>query len=304
MKHLVFIIIISLLISCQGKKENNLDTHKITFLTTYYEEYLNAAKKVDRKGKDSCRRKMREQMYIRYFTKCENNVRFNINPKDTDFVTQDLDILANKLKFLNENEAKIKKIIETSLVNCYKYLQYDSVKIYIGPQIVKKETSEIAGGVSGFTPGSKDILLFIDPYVKGWEEVLESTLAHEFTHAYWIKFNNADYKNTLLEWMICEGKAEAFSYLVYPKRKQLWDSTFSIERKKELWKRILVNLKSTDYKIGSDVMLGGRNGYPFGYGYVVGREIVESVLKKEKSMEPKEWINFSADYFFEKSGYK
>ena len=300
----IFALSLLIFVSCNSQKEkNNLSTHKITFLTPYYEEYVKNAKNLDKKGRDSCLRKRRELIFIRYFTKCEILEFFNETPSDTAFTTNNFDELSENIKLLNSKQELIKKLVETALVKCHEYLQYDSVNIFIGPSSLKKEIEKKMGGVSGFTPGSKDILIFVNPSLKGWEILLESTVAHEFNHTYWIKYYNKPYSGTLLEWMVCEGKAETFSHTVYPHLKEPWDSTLSLEQKKELWDKIKPNLQSTDHSLGSDVMFGSKN-YPFCGGYILGRDIVTSALKKNPNMETKYWTNFSPEFILKESGYK
>jgi uncharacterized protein YjaZ len=303
MKHFVFIITIVFFISCSTKKENTSEVPKITFLTSYYEEFVNAAKHLDKRGKDSCRRKMWEYLFIRYFSKCENTQWFNENPSDTVRYSEELKDLSKMILLLKKNEDTIKARIEKAFANCYKYLPYGGVSVFINPSMMDEKTTIRMGGVTGFTPGSKLILLYIDPSIKNWEEQLEITLAHEFNHTYWIKYNNDLYQNTLLDFMVCEGKAEAFSHLVYPKTINSWDTSLTKVEKKKFWNEAKTKLETKDYEFQQEFMFGGKE-YPYCTGYILGRDIVEAYLKKNTNIEPKNWTNFSPEFILKESGYK
>jgi uncharacterized protein YjaZ len=304
MKSAGYLVLLCLLLgNCSSPEEDDLTTDQIIFLTPYYEEYVKAAKDHNKKYQDSCLRKRREFIFIRYFSKCENAQLFNEDDNDTILINSNPDDLSKAIQLLNTNEQIIKKRIEIALANCYKYLRYDGVRIFVGPSSLKKEWSEKMGGVSGLTPGSKHILLFVDPSIPGWENQLEVSLAHEFNHAYWTKYNNDSYSYNLLEWMVCEGKAEAFSHIVYPKISSPWDSVIPAVQKRELWDTIKLKLNSRDYELNANIMFGD-NGYPRCCGYILGRNIVEAALKKSPNMEAKNWTNLSADYILKESGYK
>jgi uncharacterized protein YjaZ len=303
MKHFAFIITTLFLISCQPNEKINPSTHKIVFLTPYYEAFVKGHKTYNKKSGKVYREKLYELMIKRYFSDCEYIDALSRQQIDTterfnaDHLGKTLELINLKYKFIREK-------IDIALLKCNYYLPYDSVTVFIAPNLIdREELARKVKGVGGLTVGSKHIILNLDPSINEWEDMLEIAVAHEFNHAYWIKHNLKTCKETLLDYLVVEGKAETFSHLLYPDVKNPWDSTLSEKQKTELWNKIKTKLNNKDYSLQKKIMFGD-SIYPFDGGYILGRDIVTAAIKKEPGVEPKYWTNFSAEYLLKRSGYK
>lgn len=305
MKHIVFIITITFLISCQAKKENSLDTHRIVFLTPYFEKYVEL-KRTNKTLGDTYGQMIYDYLADRYFSGSEYAAAFKFDRTDTVKYEEEisLDELNSNIESINKNRSVLTKKINSALIKSHSYLPNDGVTVFIMPSFTpKQELEKRVRGIGGLTVGSKHILLDLNLDIKGWEELLEYTIAHEFNHTYWIKHNLSSCEETMLERLEVEGKAEAFAHRLYPNAKTPWDSTMNETQRQELWNKIKPELKNKSYSFQNSIMFGD-SIYPFDGGYILGRYMVEAALKKNPNIEPKYWTNFSADYILKESGYK
>ena len=278
-----------------------ISTHKIIFFTSCYSSWLEADKKLSRKESVKYGEKLLDSIFNVYFSKCEYAGMFQYYGPNTSKGFLDRTSAMKVIEQLNSQQQTIKDRINTALMKCQNYLSYDDLNIFIFPSF--DSSSEKTWGIDGLTIGSKEIIIAINPFAKGWEDALEITIAHEFHHAYWTNLNFNSLRNIFLDRLIFEGKAEVFSHLVYPKIKEPWDSTLTEIQKKELWNKIKNKLENTDYVWQDSIMFGSKD-YPFCGGYILGRDIVTSALKKSPNIEAKYWTNFSPDFILKSSGYK
>lgn len=302
MKHFVFTITIAFFISCQTKEKSNDSNDKIIFLTSPYSKWVERSKSLSYSENIKYGERILDSLFYTYFSKCEYSYMYKSFSADTSVTYLDFKSLQKTIELIDAKQQVIQERINKALSKCRDYIDYNDLNIFIFPGF-DSASSERSGGVGGFTVGSKHITIAIDPFVKGWEDQLEITIAHEFHHAYWTKLNFRSMLSDFLDRLIFEGKAEVFSHLVYPEIKQPWDSTLSHTQKKELWNMIRNKLTSNDFIWQDSIMFGIQN-YPYCGGYILGRDIVEATLKKTPSIEPKHWTNFSPDYFLKENGYK
>lgn len=302
MKHFVFVITIVFFISCQTSEKSTGSNDKIIFLTGPYSKWIEASKNLSPAQNLKYGKKIMDSLYYTYFSKCEYAYMYKSFSSDTSVSYLDFKSLKKTIELIDAKQQVIQERINKALSKCRNYINYNDLSIFIFPSF-DSTSSEKHGGVGGFTVGSKHITIAIDPFAKGWEDQLEITIAHEFHHAYWTKSNFRSMRSDFLDRLIFEGKAEAFSHLVYPKITQPWDTALSLSQKKEMWNKVKDKLTNADFIWQDSVMFGIEN-YPLCGGYILGRDIVEAALKKNPSIEPKHWTNYSPEYLLKESGYK
>lgn len=297
---------ILLTINCcsPNKEKNDLSTNKIIFLTDVYETYLtHEGKNANKETLANKLKDIHEGLFDQYFSKCEYAELLKEESSDSLYALIDPTKYLKIIQGVNSNKKIITERINTVLSKCNEYLPYEGVNIFISVDFGNDTTFyKKFDGIGGVTAGSHQIAITINPSVKGWEDNLEITIAHEFHHAYWTKFNLESSNPAFLHRIIFEGKAEVFSHLLYPDIKQPWDNTLTETQKKELWTKIKPHLNSTDFSLQDNIMFG-YNGYPFCSGYILGRDIVSAALKKDPHIEVKNWTNFSPEYILKTSGY-
>jgi uncharacterized protein YjaZ len=233
------------------------------------------------------------------------NLNILIVRANLSYSVPDTTELTKAIHTLKDNRTQIENIISAAFNKCNIYLKNDSLTFYIIPTSLNiKEIVIKMGGVTGLTAGSKQILITINPEVNTWKETLEYTVAHEFNHAYWtnINFNNSS-KQTLIEYLVFEGKADSFAHILYSKVKAPWTYALSQKEKVELWNKIRPNLNSeNDFFLG-EVMFGSKN-YPIWGGYTLGFDILQTAFKSHPELTKTNWTNLDANKILEMSNYK
>ncbi len=275
--------------------------HRVIYLDKYYSEFLSAIK-TDFSHRDKIySEKIKDALIKDYFSK---SVYSDLVIENFSYPIADTLGLTKFIADLNANRTEIETIISSAFILCNKHLQNDSVTFYIAPTTADlKEITDKMGGVSGLTTGGKQIILTIDFNISAWQEALSQTVAHEFNHAYWTNENlTPAYKLTLLEYLVFEGKADAFAHLLYPKIKASWTCSLSDKEKENLWNKIKPNLQSDEPTLLGAVMFGSKD-YPVWGGYTLGYDIIQRAFKNHPEIINTNWTNLSADEFLKLSNY-
>ncbi|WP_299314764.1 DUF2268 domain-containing putative Zn-dependent protease [uncultured Aquimarina sp.] len=299
LKFLTMVFLISF-VNLFGQNSNN----KIIFLNDIYSDYIETAKNqiIDLNDLDNVYKdKVQSTIINRYFLKSEYSDIVN------DYLSAPIKNITELKKIIERIESNKKRIeskIRSALEKSNSYLKNDGLTIYILP--ANPDNMAIMhsmSGIMGLTAGGKQILLTIEPEIRGWEEMLEYAVAHEYNHAYWTTINfEKSTKWTLLDYLVFEGRGDSFAHLLYPKVKAPWTSALNEKEEEDLWNRIRPKLQSEDLRFQMEVMFGSRN-YPFSGGYTVGFEIVQQALRGS-TLTVESWTNLSSEKLLEMSGYK
>jgi uncharacterized protein YjaZ len=296
LKWLIMMIIIPL-----GNVYGQNPTNKIIFLDDYYSAYADSAENDIANRDHLYKEKIQTAISKGYFLKSEySDIVNNFLSSPIQNTTE----LKNAIERININRKKIERKINSALKKSNIYLKNDSLTIYILPANPdNKAIIKSMSGIMGLTAGSKQILLTIEPEIKGWEDMLEYAVAHEYNHAYWTNLNfGKSTKWTLLDYLIFEGRGDSFAHLLYPKVKAPWTFALNEKEKDDLWNRIKPMLQSEDIPFQMEVMFGSRN-YPYSGGYTIGYDILQIALKNTK-LTVEHWTNLSSQELLEMSGYK
>jgi len=278
------------------------NTDKIIFLTDLYTTFIHKAETGNKNADSLYKESIQTSIYDTYFQKSE----YAFIVKDF-FATpmKNNSELKKSIERINLNRELIKTKITGALKKSRQHINADSLTIYIIPASSEsRPVIESMMGIMGLTAGSKQIILTIEPEIKGWEKMLEYAVAHEFNHAYWttINFGKSE-KWTLLNYLVFEGRGDYFAHLLYPNIVAPWTTALTENQKTELWTNIKPHLQSEDFSYQMEVMFGSGN-YPVWGGYSIGYDIVLTALANNKKLTADIWTNLDADKMLELSKYK
>jgi uncharacterized protein YjaZ len=282
--------------------------NKVVFLTDYYADYLKSVKAGIKNHDSLYRMKIQYPICNKYFSTCEwaQLISYSFY-----YPMQDTTGLEAELATIDNNKEKIEKTISSTLADCNKYLKNDSITVYVQPFEggYMKNILKRMGGITAVTGGSKQVMLTIDPEVNIWSDKIADCIAHEFNHTYWTKMNfrNPGNKWNMLNYLVFEGRADAYAHFIYPAVLAPMDTALTEQQKTDLWARIKPELNNEDMTFQRKVMFGSledKVNYPLWGGYCLGFAIVESALKNNPKLTPEEWTNTAPEKILEMSDYK
>lgn len=281
-------------------EQNNTD--QIIFLYEYYKNYL---KETENNKETDDYELYRKNVYYPIFNSYFENTEYYTLV--ADFISQPIqnkDELKNNLERIADNKNIISELIQKSLAKSKDLLKVEKLQIFVAPANPDdKNIIYKMGGVMGLTAGKEKILIFIEPDVPEWQTMLELAVAHEYFHAYWTEKNFYSMnKFTLLDYLLFEGRADAFAHIIYPEVHTPWTTALSDEDKTELWNTIKSNLSTEDYKLQQAIMFG-YGGYPLWGGYSLGFDIMQKYLSKNPDVKLEEWASIDPKLILQASDY-
>lgn len=149
------------------------------------------------------------------------------------------------------------------------------------------------------TFGSNEILVFYNKYDKYYKP----GMAHEYHHSVWLgKHVKEDEYLTVFDHLALEGQAVMFESLVYP---ELNATQYAVDESfnNEYWNQIESYFDSISGYDIHDLIQGGANGLPEGYGYSEGYKIIRSYLELHPDMTVEEWTSKDPIEIFEDGNY-
>lgn len=155
----------------------------------------------------------------------------------------------------------------------------------------------------GVAIGSGKILLALNQTSKNWTEFLSFGLAHEYHHSTWISRNWISSDFTLLEYMIFEGRADAFGKRINGSIEIHSSKYLTRDQEKNTWELIKSDLDKKGTKRLLSVMYGN-DDIPFGSGYAIGYGILESFKYNNPIYTDLEIIDMEPTDILKLSGYK
>jgi uncharacterized protein YjaZ len=157
--------------------------------------------------------------------------------------------------------------------------------------------------MNGVTVGSGKIIIMIDPTFPQWETTLPVVLAHEYHHSTWISRNWKDSDFSLLEYLIFEGRADAFASNLYKDVENPWTAMVSKEQEERVWKLIRPEIFMKGHDRINKVMWGDKD-IPVGSGYAIGLHIVNSFKQNNPKYSDRQFIDFKPEDILKKSKYE
>jgi len=189
-----------------------------------------------------------------------------------------------------------KQIVESTFPIVVDKLPGPDTKILFMPaNPAYKEIWESHGvSLHAVTPGAGKIIVMINPTIENWQQLLPYALAHEYHHSVWISRNFKRSDITLLEYLILEGRADAFAIELFPDNHHPFINALSKEQEKRIWKIIKPELHFRDSDFNEKIMQGTKD-IPIGSGYSIGFSIIKSLMKQNTEISNKELIDMTAE---------
>ncbi len=157
--------------------------------------------------------------------------------------------------------------------------------------------------MNGVTLGSGKIIIMIDPTFPQWEKTLPMVLAHEYHHSTWISMNWKDSDFTLLEYLIFEGRADAFASNLYKGVENPWTTMINREQEGNVWKLIKPEILMKGHDRINKVMSGSKD-IPVGSGYAIGLHIVKLFKQNNPKYSDREIIDLKPEDILKMSKYE
>lgn len=157
-------------------------------------------------------------------------------------------------------------------------------------------------------PGSGFVYVEIYPEFHGdFERQLpfdfRNALVHELNHSHSI-LNGPGYGRTLVEAMISEGLAEAFTLQMYPKAELLSESVLTPEQERSLWQTARPLLHERETLESHGRWFFGKDDLPNATGYALGLSLVQSYLKHHPDQKASDLTLMPAKKILRGSRYK
>ncbi len=292
---LIFVLFAKLSIAQQN-------SDKVIFLTDHYTSYIDKAKFKEQDADKIYKEEILDNLFATHFQKSENADEVKESLLKT---VKNRAELKNSIELILYKKTHIKAKIVEVLNRCRQKLENSGLTIYIMPSDPdNRAIMNRMSGIMGYTAGPKQIILTIDPSCDGWEPMIDYTFAREFTHAYLLGLKeDKSKKRTLLEYMMYEGKADAFAHILYPNAKAPWTKSLTEVQKTETWNKIKTKLESNDQVYQSDVMYGSAD-FPLWTGYTLGYSILQSAFKNDPNLLRQKWTDIPDKEILEASSYK
>lgn len=213
------------------------------------------------------------------------------------------DLLRKEVEQLRDSN--LLEIIKEALANITSNLPGPDTKIIIMPAnpVMHEIFAKYNFCMNGVTLGSGKIIILIDPSFPQWKKTLPLVLAHEYHHSTWMSRNWKDADFSLLEYLIFEGRADAFASNLYKDVENPWTSMINKEQEEQVWKSIKSEILLKGHDRINKVMWGDKD-IPVCSGYAIGLHIVKSFKINSPGYSDKEIIDLKPEDILRISKYQ
>lgn len=153
---------------------------------------------------------------------------------------------------------------------------------------------EFGIGFHAFTLGAGKIVVVFDPTFDNWQQLMPYALAHEYHHSVWTSRNFKTANFTPLEYLVLEGKAEAFAMKIFPNSEHPFIGMLNNNDEKRIWNLIKPHLNIGNSALNEELYYGSK-AIPYGSVYAIGYNIIEAFKKNNPSVSDRELIDFPAE---------
>ena len=294
----------------QGIAEEDNTPTETTYLFTYkgkefkiisfFDEMLDYAKTISENPELDKKAVYTEHVLEPFLEKSSIN---EISLGDTLRPSWEIEQLEKKTNELLEKQVQINNWIEDAILKSAELLPGGDTNIYIFP--VNPEEWHLintGGGISGLTFSESDFLLMIDPSVL--EESVNYTVAHEYHHTVNFLHDGIPFDSNILDFILTEGKADAFASIVYPETKVIWKEPLSNDEEINVLEELKAHGESMDFIIYDKLVYGNsRKNIPKFSNYKIGYQITESYIEKNPNTSIIDWTKMDSDEIIRRSKY-
>jgi len=211
---------------------------------------------------------------------------------------KNVEAMEQLMENLNEKKTVINELVIEALKESSDLLPGENKFIYVLPSTPQnKSMLKKVNYVTGEAFNKYTMIILVDPSFLDID--IKHTIAHEYHHLVAMESEVGD---TLLERVVLEGKAEAFSKNLYPSIDVPWVKPLTGHYKEESWKIFNENLNSVDYGVWADFFYGNRSkGILPWTSYKIGFQIMENFLIENPDISIEEWTRMPAKEIYTKS---
>jgi uncharacterized protein YjaZ len=305
-RNIIIIIGLTLLIGCSNNVpdferttiEINGQQFEILSTVAIFENYLNE----NNRYKDYNRASQKlifEPLRKEILDHAEAAFMFN----SIEIPYQTTDLLREQVKMLKSGESV--EVIKHILYPITKSLPGPNTKIIILPASPAMQEVLDKYNLPGYgvTIGSGKIIIAINQTNKNWKEFLSYAVAHEYHHSTWISRNWVSSDFSLLDYLVFEGRADAFAKSMVDSFDIPSTKYITAEQETYVWDLIKPELSERGSERIIKVMYG-QDKIPFGSGYAIGYGILKAFKENNQSYTDLMIIDLDPGKIFELSGYK
>jgi uncharacterized protein YjaZ len=215
-------------------------------------------------------------------------------------ITNDVETLKEYTAKLIRHQDETNEVIKEALTKSSKILEGEDKTVYILP-VNPEVPMKGMGGVAAWTLDDNAILLLLEPSYK--DERLAYTVAHEYHHA--VLMENSPGYDSVLDFVIFEGKGDAFAKTLYPEVEVPWTKNVDDKELEVSFSQLKEYGRTSQFEIyyewesGNDSM-----NIPRWANYRMGFLMMESYLNEHGNAPVKEWTDMDADELLMDSEYK
>ena len=286
----IFFILIAAF-SCQKRTEHDFE-RKIVKIYNQQFEVLTAWKIFDDYIKN--RSNYNSRIFVKIKNEFNSNAQFSSlidaikqEIKPDDEFTKEIDLM-KRIDFV--------KIVDTVYQKVVKELPGPDTKILFIPAnpAYRNIYRQYGVGMHAFTPGSGKIIVTFDPTFENWRRLLPYALAHEYHHSVWMSRNFETANITPLEYIILEGKADAFAYEIYPPGDHPFINKLDGQNEKRIWNLVKPEMNNRDSNFNDKIYYGTKE-IPYGSVYAIGFNIIKSFKANNPDISAAELMDMPAD---------
>ena len=306
--HVLTILLLGfLIISCQSNvpdferetfKINNQQFEILT-ATSLLDNYINTSGKYGKNYMKASLRLIYNPIEKEILKDAEASFLFNtikIPYEPNDLLKSEIELLKSK---------DLLDIVQNSLTKIVNALPGPNTKIIILPasSYLHENFEKMGISINGITIGSGKIILMIDPTFENWNKSLPYVIAHEYHHSTWIYRNWVSSDFSLLEYLVFEGRADAFAAGLYSYSENPYTKILNPDQENHVWNLIKNEIFEKGHARINKVMYG-TDEIPFGSGYVIGYNIVKSFKHNNQTYTDLDLIDMDPKEIFKLSQYK
>jgi uncharacterized protein YjaZ len=215
-------------------------------------------------------------------------------------ITYRIEQLKEHTAQLIRDQDKTNAVIKNALKASTGVLTGGHKTIYVLP-LNPEAPMEGMGGVAAWTLDEDVILVLLDPSYE--EDRLAYTVAHEYHHA--VSMENEPAYDSLLDFVIFEGKGDAFAQTVYSEVKAPWTREVSKEELEVAFAQLQESGSATEMNLYESWQSGDPSmNIPRWANYLMGNLIVQSYLAAHPDVTVEEWTSLEAEELVRESEYE
>ncbi|WP_175991463.1 DUF2268 domain-containing protein [Bacillus sp. Marseille-Q1617] len=215
-------------------------------------------------------------------------------------ITHDIQNLKDQTAELIQHQDATNELIKESLVKSADLLEGGDKTIYVMPVNPDMPTEDM-GGLAAWTLDDNVILLALSSSYN--EEMLAYTMAHEYHHAVTMEGDTA--YDSLLDFVVFEGKGDAFAKTLYPETEVAWTKQLSDEEMEVAFAQLKESGNTTDFEIYEGWLDGNPEmNIPRWANYRMGDLIMQDYLKNHGDVTLEEWAELDAEDILQGGVYK